>query len=466
MKRIWGLGLCLFVLPGSVCAQNVTDPSNKVRYTADAILTLTDETEKKEAFAEAIRKAIEISPAVRETKAAGLEAQAVEAEAKSARYPTIDLALNANRSIARNISDDPDSVIERSRGKGRVDFSATVEQKFFDFGATVKRLEASRYRVDFAETQVDRSREKVALTAIGAWYNVVAYNYLGSLIQAYIADQSERKKILNARITNGVSAASDMARLESAIASLELQYSQFQREKASAEASFREVFGPDVPFPMLRAPLSFSSLQAKAFYVERAERTALVRGLRAQSTAANLDADAAKLGMLPSVGVGIDAGRYGAFEPGRNDYDIRARMTVRYRLLGPEKARAAQAKARALGVEARLDAGILEARREAEIAYGTVDTLQKELDARLSDYVASRTTRDAELARFRISRGTLFDVLTADNRYFDAGLGYIRALSELDSARYVLLARSGDLLSSFGLEPATELDFNMGPKGQ
>ena len=61
-------------------------------------------------------------------------------------------------------------------------------------------------------------------------------------------------------------------------------------------------------------------------------------------------------------------------------------------------------------------------------------------------HVASRRSRDVILERFRVARGTLFDVVAAEDAYFEAATSYIQALSELDAARYVLLSRTGRLL--------------------
>ena len=50
------------------------------------------------------------------------------------------------------------------------------------------------------------------------------------------------------------------------------------------------------------------------------------------------------------------------------------------------------------------------------------------------------------IERFRAARGTLFDVVAAEDSYFEAATSYIQALTELDAARYVLLSRTGRLL--------------------
>ena len=56
--------------------------------------------------------------------------------------------------------------------------------------------------------------------------------------------------------------------------------------------------------------------------------------------------------------------------------------------------------------------------------------------------------------RFTNARGTLFDVASAQNAYFGTAAAYIRTLSELDAARYVLLSRTGTLLPALGIDTA------------
>ena len=71
-----------------------------------------------------------------------------------------------------------------------------------------------------------------------------------------------------------------------------------------------------------------------------------------------------------------------------------------------------------------------------------------------ASYLASRQSRDVLVERFLASRGNLFDVVAAEDAYFETAAAFIQTLSELDAARYVLLSRTGDLLDSLGIDPA------------
>ena len=64
-----------------------------------------------------------------------------------------------------------------------------------------------------------------------------------------------------------------------------------------------------------------------------------------------------------------------------------------------------------------------------------------------ASYIASRRSRDVLVERFINARGNLFDVVAAEDSYFETATAYIRALSELDAARYVLLSKTGGLLA-------------------
>uniref|UniRef100_UPI00140DEB3D TolC family protein n=1 Tax=Sphingosinicella sp. YJ22 TaxID=1104780 RepID=UPI00140DEB3D len=143
---------------------------------------------------------------------------------------------------------------------------------------------------------------------------------------------------------------------------------------------------------------------------------------------------------------------YGVFENDR-DYDVRARLGLRWRLFGGVDPRARQFAARARGAEARADRVRVEAERDAAIAWADVQALEQQLAALEAAYRASRQSRDVIVTRFRAARGTLFDVIAAEDAYFAAATAYIQGLTELDAARYILLSRTGLLLQRLGIDP-------------
>lgn len=449
--------LALVMLGAALCVVPPIHGSPLLAQNAEALDDLPQllaEHEDLGAFREAIARSISDNPLIAQRRANTAEAQAAKREARSAFFPTIDLAVSANRAIARKFSNDPDNVIERSRGSGRADISGIVNQTLYDFGAAGRRISAASARIEAAEADVDAAYDEIALRAIGAWIDVASYARLTALADTHLTAQNAYRTMLQSRIDQGVSAPADHARLYAAIAISGQRAARFSQELGNAKARFREIFGAEASFPSGRPPI-FELTDAEIDEIIMAsQNTAPVRSVKAQARATQEDARAARSETLPNVVVGLDAGRYGISEPGRTDYDVRTRVTLRYRFFGPGEARADQAAARASAALSRSDAISREAEREAQIAISDVIALTKSSEAYAAEYRASKITRDAEVARFRIARGTMFDVLAAEDRFFQSAVSYLRSASELDAARYVLLARFGILISKLGIKPS------------
>jgi outer membrane protein, adhesin transport system len=423
---------------------------------ADPILSLAEALANESDFRAVIVEAMRASPLLSEGRADGRAAIAAKRAAVSGLYPRVDLALSANRSIAREYSNDPDNLVERARGSGRVDATASLEQILLDFGASSRRIDAAVERIGAAEAEFDRKSDAIALRAISAWYDLFAYGHLTELADNFIAQNERLRDSVNHRIAQGVAAPVERARIDSAIASAKLRRAQYGRELDNARARFTELFGLQPPARVARAPAPTLQALTDDALTARAAAAPTVRIAEANARAARADAAAARADTQPNITAGIDAGRYGLYEPGRRDYDIRGRLTFRYRLFGPGDARADVARARAESADARALSVRMEAERDTRIAWTDVRALDATLDAYRADYSASRITRDATVERFRVARGTLFDALDAEDRLFMAAASYIRALAERDSSTFVALARSGDLLRTLGVEPANQ----------
>ncbi|HEX8217124.1 MAG TPA: TolC family protein, partial [Allosphingosinicella sp.] len=297
--------------------------------------------------------------------------------------------------------------------------------------------------------------DRVALSAIAAWYDIFAYRALTILTETFAESQRELRASVEERVESGVSAPGDVARVESYIASAETRLARFRRQLANAEARFAELAGAPAPGTVERAQAPAVPVQTRDAAVLAAARSPAVLSAERIAEAARQEARAARADRLPQVSAGIDAGRYGVFENDR-DYDIRGRVSVRQRLFGGVDARANQLSARARASEARADRIREESSRDAAIAWSDVAALEEQLEALESSYIAARRSRDVIVERFRAARGSLFDVVAAEDTYFQAATAYIQAIAELDAARYVLLSRTGRLLDVLAIAGAPE----------
>jgi outer membrane protein, adhesin transport system len=421
---------------------------------SDPLLSVERDFDDDTRFQALLAAAFERSPAIGEAEARVDEAVAGKAVARAAQLPSGDVSYTSARTLARAFSNDPNNIIERSRRRQRTDAVASLQQPLFDFGAGAARTSAARARITAADARVDAVVGDVGLRAISSWYDVFAFRALVGLGEAFAASQAKLGEAVEMRIAEGVSARADRARVTSFMASADSRLARYRRALAGAEARFTELFGQAPPADLRRAPFPTLPKLSREAAELRATTSSSVRAAEADADATKREAKAAFADILPTVTAGIDAGRYGVFETD-NDYDIRARLTLRYRLFGGGDARAEQFDARARSDRARADRVREEARRDAAIAWADVNALEDQLAALRSSYIASRLSRDVVTERFRVARGSLFDVLDAEDSYFETAAAYLQAVTDLDSARYVLLARIGGLSEAIKATPNT-----------
>ncbi len=420
----------------------------------DPILRLSESAIPPEDFRRIVASAVARHPARLEAIAGSEEAAAALDEAHEGLLPSGDLTVDSYRSIAREFSNDPDNIIERSRPEKRTDALLNIRQTVVDFGAATRRIQAARARVSAASAQLESVADQVALNTIANWYDVVSYQSLVAVGEEFAAAQDSFRDAINERIRQGASAEGDLAQIESYIARANTRLAQFRRSEAQAEARFTEFTGTPPFSAQPRAPRVGNEPISRDAAVVDARTSPDVRAAQAGAEAARQDYRAAKSDLLPNITAGLDGGSYGVLE-GEPDYDIRARLTLRYRFFGGVEPRVAQIGAQARAADARAQRVREEAERDASIAWSDVQALEEQVGALRENYVASRRTRDVQVERFRVARGTINDVLEANESYFETAVAYVLAISELDAARYVLLSRTGKLLETLEIEPTT-----------
>jgi len=424
----------------------------RIDFAFDPILRLSDKQASVDEFKALLGMVIARHPGLLEAAAGYDEAEAALAEARERGLPSGDLTVTSYKILSREFSNDPQNIIERSRAAERTDALLSVQQTVFDFGGTARRIDAAGARLRAASANEDSVAEQLALRTISSWYDVAAYQALIAVAGEFSTMQEEFREAVRERIQQGVSAEGDFARAESYIASADTRMAQLRRALAQAEARYEELTGSPPSPAQSRAPQLEPRTMDRETALAESRLQPEVRVAEAEADAARLDYRAARSEALPIVTAGIDAGRYGVFETER-DYDVRARVTLRYRFFGGAEPRVEQAGARARGAEARANRIREEAERDAATAWSDVQALEVELAALRESYIASRRSRDILFERFRVARGTLFDVLEANNAYFETAVAYVRALSELDATHYVLLSRTGRLLEVLDIQP-------------
>ena len=418
----------------------------KIDFSGDPVLALAEATAEKDTFRKIVVAALDDSPVNRETLALENAARARVGEARGAFLPTIDVGVSAFRTLERSFGNDPFNLIERSRPRERIDFSFSIAQPLVD-ATSDGRVAAAADQLRAAGFEREARAGEAAGQMLSAWTQVFGYQALERLLEGFVSAQEGLEAGIDTRIERGVSAEGDRVRVASLRSQAQVQLAQVRRQRASAEARFEELSGFEPPEGLLRPPMLDATRFTREYAIFAAQSAPRVEAAEAVAQAREHEADSADGAKFPRVTARVDHGRYGVFEIGPVDYDTRATLDVSWRILGGGVwSRARAARADALAADAVADRIRDEARREAVIAWSDVQAIEQQVVALEEAYKSARQSRDIVVARFGALRGTLFDVADAQNAYLTAASSYIRALTELDQARFILLLRTGRLL--------------------
>ena len=402
-------------------------------------------------FLEQLGHAVEVHPAVAAAIADAQAAAAVRIQVRSGLFPQIDAQLVADDALARDFGDRT-AVVESLRPRARADAIGSASQLIYDFGATGNRIAAANERIAAAKAEVERVADDTALRAVAAWYDVLAYQTLADLGAAMVARQRDILRDVRDRVAQGLGADGDTARAEAVLAGTEATAARFDRSLGQARARYREAFGVD-PAPRLqrfRPPASAANSLDMAEAMAR-KSPAVEVALR-RAAAARRDYRATRADGLPRITGGITGSRYDVFTG--SDYEVRGTVGIRQSLFagGRQRGLTAEAAAQARGAGFIADRVADEAERDASSAFTDVAALEHTLATLQTAYVANRRARDAYVEQFRVSRGTLIELLRAEEDYFGSATQYLQGVVELDVARYALLARTGEILPVVGVK--------------
>lgn len=405
-------------------------------------------------FLDTLGTAVEHHPAVAAAIAEVDATQAVRIQARSGLFAQVDGQFVAQRALARDFGD-RNAIVESLQPAARTDVIVSGDQLLYDFGATGNRISAANDRIKAAQAEVERVASETALRAVAAWYDVLAYQTLIDLSDAMIGRQRGILADVRSRVAQGVGASGDAARAEAVLADAEAENARFDRLLGQARSRYREAFGSDPPPRLARALPPSSTAHSLDAAQALARKSPAVESALQRAAAAARDYRAAKADGLPRLSAGITGSRYDVFT-GR-DYEVRGTLGLRQSLFAGGRQRGVIAERGAQSREAGFVADRVagESERDAGTAFTDLAALSRTATTLEAAYVANRKVRDTYVEQFRVSRGTLLELLRAERDYFNAATGYLQGVIELDVARYTLLARTGEILPAVGVKLST-----------
>ncbi len=421
-----------------------------IDFAKDPVLAFGHAAAPLRPFLATLGEAVAAHPAVLAAIARIAAATGVRTQVRAAQLPQVDFQLSASHSLVRDFAGQS-AVVDSLQPRGRTDAIVSGSQLLFDFGATGNRIAAADARIDAAKAELERSASEVALHAVAAWYDVVGYQTLAALGAAAVLRQQAILADVRTRVAQGMGASGDADRAEAVLAGTQAQAARYDRLLAQARERYHEAFGNDAPSDLARiAPPPSEAGSRDAAQALAHASPAVQAGFR-RAEAARRDWRAVRADGLPRLSAGVNGTRYGIFTG--PDYDVRGTLSLRQGLFagGHQRGVIAEAEARSREAEFTADQGASETERDAGIAYSDVSALARTAATLETAYIANRRARDAYVEQFRVSRGTLIELLRAEQEYFGAAASYLQGAVELDIARFTLLTRTGEILPAAGI---------------
>jgi outer membrane protein, adhesin transport system len=370
--------------------------------------------------------------------------------ARAALYPRLSASVDADYVIDRKFGASTPNVVESLRPNGQVNAGLTASQLIFDGGAAFARIKAARARTRERELTIEARINDLALRALSVYLDVAVQQGMAALGDEYVARHERLVRDMKERERLGAGARADVLRAEARLAAARARAADFAESARAAEIRYIEFFGEApgaLSFPDFR-PTGVPTREAAVALALANDPSLLAMIARTDSFKAEIGA--AKGRRLPEIRATVSSVSYDVFN-GANDYDIRAGVNLNYDLFagGARGAEIRRAKSAAERQSHEEDLLRREIERDAAIAFERQATAAARLEAFDAALAANRAARDLVDERFRAARGTLLDLIEAENDWFEAGVRQLSGRADRDMAAFAMMEFTGDLLRRF-----------------
>ena len=325
--------------------------------------------------------------------------------------------------------------------------SATVSQLLWDFGGTKRSYEASGKRLNGLQFQMQMQTSEVVLNSLVAIHEVERGFLLQELAQANLSSNIALVQLIRQREALGASSKADVVRAEAKIPVSQDEQALAQRKLASAQATYREIFGRDatrkgLPIEIASNAIIPDNFEASLNKHPMVMQAVLVRDAAVDDIAAMRGRNFGSLSLSLNVGnrrdLAID-------NSPRRDNSLFLNFNSTLYTGGAASAREDQAASRYRIAEIELDRVRQETERKLRQAFSEYLGQAATVDARLQSVRTAEQAFSVTKELYVNKRGNLLDVFNAQQELSVATRGLIDGLVDRAVAKYSLMHVS-DLL--------------------
>jgi TolC family type I secretion outer membrane protein len=329
----------------------------------------------------------------------------------------------------------------------------SARQLVWDFGAVNHQIDGRR-AVEFSvQARAQAKRSELTLRALAAWMEVFRARQIVAASQMNVLSRQQILRFIEERTELGASATSDVLRARARLADAQAAGVAARNQLTSAEAVYLEFFDQAPPAGIALPQLPALDMARAAELARIVEASPLVAEAQRQADAAAAEARAARAALLPSIALDLSLRRRDLGGAGTPGTDWSAGLAVRQNVFngGADQARAAQAEQRAR--EARLAETNLRRQLERALsqAYADIGNSNTAVLARKDAAQVAAVALEAVREQFAFRRGSLLDLLRAQEELHQATRDLIDALADQTLSRYRFLHLAADLTPLFGV---------------
>lgn len=326
-----------------------------------------------------------------------------------------------------------------------------VNQLLYDFGATSAQVGAAAASVKASGAALQAKEAALTMRAVTAWHELYRARQQLALQRLNVSSRREIAEFVKERADLGGSSMSDVLRARARQAEAEASIAGVEARVHAAEAAWAEAFGEAPPVALeiagnevLAAPTS-KATSYKAQLTALARRFAAVEEKYATASAAQREADAASAARYPRLTLDLSSSKeIGDNQPANQAVLLQLRHN--FYTGGAETAKVAQALAKSAQAYAEARNEELQTQKALLQVIAEVDSAPLALAARKQAVLVAGASLEAVREQFAFRRGTLLDLLRAQEDVYYAGRDFIDTLTDAALASYRLKYLASELI--------------------
>lgn len=368
------------------------------------------------------------------------EARFLEAkrdETRARLLPQVSLSTGAGRT-------NPES----GATGGAETHTLSVSQLVFDFGTSLRSLDATKKTTQAAEARLRGARSESLLQLIQATTEVRRATQRLELSTAFVSSRRQFLELIRQKEGLGASSSADIIRAESKVfeAADELPFAV--RRLNDARSRYKELFGgvPSQPIPELQLPkvTGFADLTPE----DAVARLSEVIEAELNLDAASLEFGASKSATFGGIALeGTASKTKTPNSPNREESSIFLRYKVDIFSGFAQSARIDQQGAKRKEAQWELDRVRREALKQLEDAFAEYQAQQSSVTSRIAVLRSAKASGDIAKELFLYNRGSLTDVFKGQEDYLLAARNLVDSNTEFKISFYTMLHRFDRLLA-------------------